>query len=302
MANIVLDTSPEKYFPRVYEGVLETQELSKAEEYLFNTALSRLDALWANQFILTCNESGIVKYEKVLGITANPNVESLDFRRMRVMNRYAATPPYTLRWLSSKIDDLLGKGQWEYDIDYKTRTLTIEAAASSESWSHEISVTMTNVKPANLVFILKPRVASEIRASENIGAIRQIFNYKLGISWNLGANPFSSVLGEEEISLARVSTITPDMLNSLAEFAESKISKVVINDTYAITKENFIALQSEDNKVSFQYAVPANIGLGAITNTKIYDAENTLLENADIYVSNSYDVVLKHTLTFKEGE
>lgn len=302
MFNESLLTSPSEYFPEIYDGVLEMQELSNAEKNLFNVALAKLDALWANQFILTCDEHGVAQFEKVLNITADENVESLDFRRLRVLNRYTATPPFSMLWLSSKLDELLGVGAWTYEINYATRTLYVEAAVASSSWAQEISVTITNIKPANLVFIMRPLIAKAIFVDELIATSKRSNNYRLGTSWMLGKEPFTSFAREEEILMAGISTIQNGMLNSLATFTLEEIGYVVVNDTFTVLKKDFLAISATENTVSLQYTVPAAEGLGVITNTKLYSVSGTLLAEANVYVDGSYDVILKHTFMFKEGE
>lgn len=297
-----LSTSPKEYFPKIYDHVLEMQQLSNAESRLFSIALAKLDSLWANQFILTSDEIGITQYENVLGITSDPTTESLEFRRLRVLNRYTATPPYSMNWLSNKLDELLGAGAWTYEMDYANRTLYVEATVANKAWSQEISVTITSVKPANLVFIMRPLIASAIHVSEMVSTAKRSNNYRLGVSWVLGSTPFTSVTGEEELLMAGVATIQDGMLNSLAKFTVDDIGYAIINDTFRINKADFVSLAVDANKVILQYSVPASEGLGVVTNSKLYNSEGVLLEEANIYVDNAYDVVLKHTFTFKEGE
>ena len=296
-----LPTSPREHFPSIYDNVLEIDELSKTENKLFSIALEKLNQVWSNQFIATSDISGIENYEKMLDIVANPATESLEFRRSRVANRFSMSPPFTMPWLRLKFDELFGVGNWSANVDFATRTLSIEAVVSDAAWAQEVSVTITQIKPANLVFISKPRLPQRIVVSEQVETAKRINNYKLGVSWFLGNTPFSSLLNSEVIKVASVSSIKEGMLNALAAFAADEVVSVLINGTLEITSDAFTGAVSVGNVTTIEYMVPSAQLEDPITSIKLYGSNSTLLAEAAVYIDSTYDVSLKHTFTFKEG-
>lgn len=296
-----LPTSPREYFPSIYDRVLEIDELSKVENKLFAVALEKMNQVWSNQFIATSDISGIETYEKMLGIIANPATENLEFRRSRIANRFSMSPPFTMPWLRLKFDELFGVGNWSANVDFATRTLSVEAVVSDEAWAQEVSVTITQIKPANMVFISKPRLPQRIVVGEQIESAKRVNNYRLGVSWFLGSTPFSSLLNSEVIKVASVSSIKEGMLNALAAFAADEVVSVRINDTLEIPSTEFTSATSEGNVTTIEYRVPSSQLSDPITNIKLYGSNSTLLAEATVYIDSTYDVSLKHTFTFKEG-
>ena len=183
-----------KYFPTIYSGVRETDELALAENPLFDKAIFELDRLWANKFIKSAEVVGIEDFEKILGILANPELEDLEFRRARVLHRWSLTSPFTMPYLRMKLDELLGVGNWSYELHFNEYELVIEAPAIDPAWGHEISVMVTAIKPANIIFVSRPAVAKDVLVSERISMRKNLFhwNYPLNSTWQLGRLPFAT--------------------------------------------------------------------------------------------------------------
>lgn len=295
-----LDTSPRKYFPKVYDGFTEIENLSQAEDYLFQHALQKLDELWKNSFIATCDEEGISNYEKMLRIVPNPSVEDLTFRKGRVLNRFAMIPSFTMPWLTVRLNELLGPGKWTYSIDFDKRELVIETLQASEIWLHEISVTINQVKPANMVFISRPIQAYGILVNEEVFKIDRIDNYKLG-SWKLGSKPFTNFSQEEIVKMAETASIQPAMLRRVATFTASDVASVLINNSVRIPREDFIRASSTEGLVNFEYEVYASHGLGTITNVKLQDSLSETLAEINVAIDNTFNVRMRHQILFQEG-
>jgi len=295
-----LDTSPRKLFPRVYDGVVEIDELSNAEDTLFKTALENLDALWRNGFFATCDASGVEAYEEMLGITPNPNIETLEFRRNRLLNRFAVFPSYTLPWLRTQLDAMLGSGNWDAYVDYSKYELIIETLDSTAVWTHEVAVTINQIKPANLIFISSPMQLTRILANEEVAFTAVQHYYKLG-SWTLGSKPFAKYLEEEVIKVAGTPSIQPELLRHVARFTVDDIAFVLINDTLSISKENFLEATATENLAKVRYEIPANTVQGTISNIKLQDASKNTLAEITVAINNASTVRMSHKIKFEEG-
>ena len=110
------------------------------------------------------------------------------------MLRWSLTSPYTMPYLRMKLDELLGEGTWSYILDYNAYSLTIEAPAIDPAWAHEISVMITQIKPANIIFVSSPVVDQSVLVSEQISMRENLFtwNYVLNSTWKLGEKQFAS--------------------------------------------------------------------------------------------------------------
>ena len=106
------------YLPRIYKNILEFDNLMEVENELFNKLNLETNKVKNNQYILTADLDGIIMYEKMLGIIANPAIEDIEFRRNRIINRISMTFPFTFPFLKKKLDEIIGVGKWEAYMDY----------------------------------------------------------------------------------------------------------------------------------------------------------------------------------------
>lgn len=295
-----IDTSPRKYFPKVYDNTLEIDEIALAEDHLFKEALQSLDSLWKNSFILTCDESGIELYERILKIIPNPTTESLTFRKNRVLNRFAMIPSFTMPWLKVRLDELLGKGNWGYEINYARRELIIEIASTSSAWLHEIGVTVHQVKPANMVFLSRPLQAFNLLVSDEVSIQNRIDHYRLG-TWSLGSKPFTEFLNEEVVKMAETPSVQSALLRHVAAFTAQDVASVLVNNTYRIPRSKFIDASSSEGLVHIEYEVLSGEGLGTITNVKLQDSLGETLIEMNVVIDNTFNVRMNHKIRFQEG-
>lgn len=288
--------------PSIYKDIRETDEICEVENFLLGIFSQEFQTAENNQFILRANEPGILEYENMFGIVANTAVEDLEFRRQRLINRLTTTPPFTMKFLKNKLNEIIGVGAWDAYLDKDQYTLYIESSAANQSWTQEIQITINSIKPANIVFVNRPVSYRTVVAGETVSKTSRIDNYRLGVSWNLGAKAFSTFTDEEVIKLPNIRSIQQGMLNNVAGFTASAVAYAIINNTYRINSADFVSAESVDNEAIISYNVPSSSGLGFITNVKLYDAQDILLEESSLYVDNSFDVQMKHKIKFKEAE
>lgn len=273
------------------------EELISAEDVILDNAEIEKNNLQNNQFVLTANEYGIEQYENMLSIIPNPSTETLEFRRDRIINRLSMTPPFTFRFLKKKLDEIIGVGKWKAYIDFSNYTLYVESSANNQIWFEEIIITMSNLKPANIVFINQPLITQGLVLSEKISYSTMQYNYVLGVSWVLGAKPFLSYIDKGAIKLSNVSSLQSGLFNDVADFTASDIASVLINDSVTITA--FVTKQASANIVDIEYNVLTS-QVQAITNIKLKNSSGEVLSEAIVYVPLLEDVLMKHTITVKE--
>lgn len=285
------------YLPALYDDVQEMDIITSVEDELFNNLSEALTSAVSNQFITTADSYGIAKYENLLGIRPN-NAEDLEFRRERVLNRFSTSKIFTKQSLKIKLDSILGPNNYAFSIDYNNYTLVVESSATNQQWYHELLVTINSSKPANIVFINKPLVASNIRAGEKIDLSQQIWNYKLGTSWSLGALPFVSIQYVGEKKMSTTPSISQKLLNDLASTTSTDVQKVRINSQHVIT--TFSKKQSENNVVIIEYTVPTSLGVTEVQKVELLNSSNEVLTSSSIYVPLLEDIILKHTIAIEE--
>ena len=285
------------FLPTLYQGVVEIDDIMNAEEQEMSIARQELYSAFANTFVLTSDESGVIMFEKMLNIVANPRTEDLEFRRRRLLNRMSMHLPFTFRFLKQRLDEIIGVAGWKAYIDHDNYTLYVEAAATNESWYSEMAFTLNQLKPCNMVFINVPRIDMSINLNEGISYRTLNWKYRLG-SWRLGEHPFAVIDGGGIVKVPELKSVQQAMLNGAASFVADDVAAVLINDTVKVS--NFKLKQADDNVVSIEYeVVPSMTRL--ITDIKLLRADDTVLTQSAVYVPVTQTVVSKHTITVKES-
>lgn len=291
-------TSTRELFPSVYNGVLEISVLSETDDVLLDQSLAKLERAQLNQFILTADEETISVYEKMFSILANPTTETLQFRRERILNRMSLQPPFTMRWLQNKLDEIIGVGKWNAYVDYANRTLYIESFVVNQQWFNELRITINRIKPCNLVFVNKPLIMADVVANETIVSATQHYNYILG-QWQLGQEPFATTDPEEVIKLPSVNSINPNLLADVASFSATDVVAVRLNGSVKLS--NFTTKAGQGTTTIVEYEVkPAQAS--EITQIELLGTGDRVLTASAVYIPVTEAVICKHAINFKEGE
>ena len=285
------------FVPSVYEGIVEIGDIINSEEKVMDITRRELSSAFANTFVLTADESGIVLFEEMLNIVANSKSEDLEFRRQRIMNRLSMSPPFTFRFLKQKLDEIIGVGAYSVYIDFPNYTLYVESSAADQNWYSEIEFTINRIKPCNLVFINVPYTAVAINLSEEISYAQKTWKYRLG-SWKLRDFPFATLTEGGIIKMPETKSIQQALLNDTANFVLQDISYVLINNTKKISE--FALKQVSDNIVTIEYTVTPTM-TNLITNIKLMKADDTVLTQSSVYVPVTQTVMNKHTIAVKES-
>lgn len=285
------------FVPSVYKDIVEMDDIINSEENVMNVARQELYSAFANTFVLTADLSGVIMFEKMLGIVANTQSEDLEFRRQRIVNRLSMSPPFTFNFLNQKLDEIVGEGLWKAYVDLNTSTLYVESSASNQSWYSEVRFTINQVKPCNMVFVNVPFTASSFMMSEEISYTMPKWVYRLS-SWKLGQYPFSTPDGGGLVKMASTRSIQSALLNDAAGFVAEDIASALINDSIEITE--FRLKQVEGNVVSVEYSVTPQM-TSLITNIKLRKADGQVLTQASVYVPVADPIISKHLITIKEG-
>lgn len=287
-----------RYFPRYYEGILETDELIKVENDIWNNLYLLLNKAKNNQFIAYADEDGIYAYEQLFQIVADPETETLEERRFRLLNRIQTLSYYTMIYLRQKLNSLFGENNYEVEMDYLNYTLYVKSNASNSFIYKESIAAINKIKPANIVFINVPFIPTTIEVGEEIYQQKWWWNYILGGKWRVGQKPFISVQDLSKLKSEEVQSLTPLMLNKLKTFTGEEIKAVLINDTYKIT--TFVQKIITGGYLRIQYNVENWKQIQLITNIKFLDEDDLILSNDPVYIPISSDTMIEHRINIRE--
>lgn len=296
---LTTSTDLQSLLPPWYREVFDYQAINGALEPLLEDAQGFLQQILLNFFPQTMDVGTVELWEDALHIVPDPSYEDLDFRRARIINRISAKPPYTLAFLYQKLDELIGPGLWSVDIDYPNYTLYIESNAQDQAYSQEVEFTVNHIKPAHIAYVHRGVIIKDILVNEGIVAGEWgDWNYKLG-SWQLGLLPFREIVNEEVLKTASQTSVQPAMLELLAGYTAADVAAVRINGTTSV--QNF-SKSAVNNVLTVMYSVTPAMA-STITQAELLAADGTVLFKAqNIYLAVTDQVMVKHTVTIKEGE
>lgn len=95
------------YLPLFVAEYKEIQRIMDAENPEFQSLADESEVIKDNQFITTCNEAGIARFEKILKITPSAK-DTLESRVSRVLIRWNDEVPYSWRVFLQKLRFLCG--------------------------------------------------------------------------------------------------------------------------------------------------------------------------------------------------
>lgn len=291
-----LDTSLLEQLPDWYAQILDYQALMDAEQPSFDALADEIIGVADNFFFQTMDESAVAMWEQIFDIVANPVTETLEFRRVRVLNRISTKPPFTLSFLYQKLDELIGPGQWTVNVDYPNYTLYIESSALNQSYATEVAFTINRIKPAHIVYINTPLVRASLLLSESIELSQREYNYNLG-SWGLGLEPFADEISLGVIKTPQTPSLTAALLSDVANFTSSDVASARINGTLVISE---LSKTVSENTLTITYTVTPTQA-SEITQVELLKADNTVLASSTIYVPVDQSTILKHIIPVQEG-
>ncbi|RFA37024.1 hypothetical protein CAI16_02830 [Virgibacillus dokdonensis] len=185
--------------PDLLHGIREFQALTETEKLEFNLLAENIDKTLDDQFIETATLKAIERREKMLNIIADPSTESLENRRIRILNRYQTKPPFTKRYLQKQLDTLLGVGRSDVTVNPEEFILTVTTSIDDAFLFREMEYTVNTVKPANIIYQQETSIIEPLLLKET--GKKQVLtrNTRLGTTWNLGNTPWAD--RENEVAI-----------------------------------------------------------------------------------------------------
>lgn len=285
-----------QYLPPWFREIQEYQGICDAESVQMEDLAEAAEAVNANMFIQEMDEAAVKQWEDILRILAAPASETLEFRRARVLNRISIRPPFTLGFLYQKLDELIGKGKWEVNVDYPNYTLYVKSSAQNQQYAIEVSYTINKLKPAHIVYINQPFFSQLLTLEEQVNLTQRTYHYTLG-SWGLGLNPFASEQEKGAVVLPGQMSIQNALLTDTADFVNSDIASVRINGSVAISE---LTKSVSGSTVTIQYTVtPAQAA--SVTQIELLNSGGEVLTSSPVYVPISDPAIFTHTIPVQEA-
>lgn len=296
MNDLELDYEMLELLPPWYREVLDYQQICQTEQQFFEALAQEINAVADNFFFQTMDAEAVSQWEQILGITPNLTTESLQFRQARLVNRISTRPPYTVRFLYEKLDELIGPGQWTVTMDYPNYTLYVESSAENQQYATEVSYTINAIKPAHIVYANTPYVQTGLLLSETIELYQRQWNYNLG-GWGLGVLPFASDISKGVIKMPTTPSIQQTLLTGTANFVSGDIASARVNGSVVISN---LEKAVSGSTLTVTYTVPQGQAT-EVTLAELLDSDGNVLTSSTVYVPVESNTVMKHVIPAAEG-
>ncbi len=152
-----------KYLPFFMQEYLEMQEITETEDIEFNWLIDILIEMLNNQFITTCDEEGIARFEQLLQIIPYSN-DSLEQRINRVLVLWNNKVPYTMKTLKQMLETLCGTNGYQVILNNNAYELLINTYFNDTNMLKALNDMLNRVVPANLTINNQNCVTEELRS------------------------------------------------------------------------------------------------------------------------------------------
>lgn len=245
------------------------------------------------------NKSGLLDgillfvYEGGGKVSYHKEIDIFTTRRERLLNRQSLKPPFTVKFIQNRLDEILGEGNYTLEIDYENSTIIVENTSTSQAWAEELFITINNVKPASMLYINRPVDISNLYVNESIHMSQYLYNYRLGTRWVLGRKPFLSFEDKGEVKSLAVKSITPAMYHKVAQFIIGATTKVRINGSHIIT--TFTSKTVDENEANIIYDVAFG-SVDNVTKIELMDDEDNVLSTTNLFIPIPDDTQIRHRI------
>ena len=158
------------HLPPFIQEYMEIREIMKTENPEFQLVEDESEIIKNNQFIQSCNLTGISKFENLIGIIPSSD-DTLESRINRVLVRWNDTVPYTWKTLLNKLDTLCG-GSDKYEIIRKLDEQKLDVTTHLDLYGQveELDYFLSYMLPATMVLDCKNELYINLNATAKIAS------------------------------------------------------------------------------------------------------------------------------------
>lgn len=231
---MVRDVNLIGYLPPFIQEYQEIRQIMQAENPEFQFVEDESEIIKNNQFIQSCNLTGISRFEKLIGIVPSPD-DTLESRINRVMIRWNDTVPYTWKTLLNKLNILCG-GANNYEIIRNLDEHEIDVTTHLDLYGQveELDYFLSYMMPANIVLQSRNELNIRLDATARLAAgIVNCETFELSDSFkkNISIQGTANLGGG--IVEGRMTTLSDSFkkemsIDSVASFAGGIVDSVVV--------------------------------------------------------------------------
>ena len=154
--------------PTWFKPVLEYIELMKAYGLELDDLNANSQLVFYNQFVQTCDVKTMSVWERLFGLTVQMT-DTVEFRRDRLLQKFAQTLPYTVWDLRARLTELFGD---EYTMTVNAQQCTITIVVTSDRYGaiDLLYSLIWDVIPAHLRIYANQQITNLSQTTQDVGA------------------------------------------------------------------------------------------------------------------------------------
>lgn len=137
-----------RYFPALMQEIKQFQGIRDAENPEFRRLFKSMEQTLNRAFIDESDEAGIRRWERILNLASNGD---LDVRKFRVLARMNEKLPYTMPILKQQLEFLCGSDGYSVELNNEEYTLQIRLAFLVSGKLAAVREYLERIKPANIL-------------------------------------------------------------------------------------------------------------------------------------------------------
>lgn len=141
------------YLPNFIQEYKEVQQIMSVESEELQSIEDESEVLKDNQFINTCDEKGLTRFETLLNITPIPD-DTHEERIFRIMTVWNDEIPYSFRVLEKKLKMLCGEDGYKIQLINNDYKIVVKIALISKSNFNDVKSLLQRIVPCNIVIDL----------------------------------------------------------------------------------------------------------------------------------------------------
>ena len=157
----------------------EIKEIMSVENEETDAMRANIQKIFNNAFIKDCDEYGIKKYEKLLGIL--PNLEdTIESRRSRVLMQWNNYTLLTYRMIVQKLIETLGDGNFKLSGHTEDYEFLLNTKCELFGQIEELEHMLEKILPSNIYYHIENTIEAKTESSIMLGcAVTQTIEYSI---------------------------------------------------------------------------------------------------------------------------
>ncbi|WP_400194603.1 putative phage tail protein [Lysinibacillus telephonicus] len=177
MLSLAREVNLLSYIPPVLHEIKEIVEIANVEKKPIEGTWQAIEDSLNNQFIVTANEEGVSRYERMLKMNV-PATDTLETRRFRLLTRFQEQAPYTKTVLKQLLDTLLGEDHYTLNRDTANKTLSVKIELTVKGQFDAVFLLLERITPQNMILTVELRYNQHSKLAQYTHAQLSIYTHK----------------------------------------------------------------------------------------------------------------------------